>query len=87
MKALIFAALTVLSLPGCTTAEQVTGGPLKGTHLILCSYALPISQCQARAAQECPQGYKAAAYGGSINGKKMWARCTRDGVFDNDETQ
>ncbi|WP_180734900.1 hypothetical protein [Paraburkholderia sp. PGU19] len=75
-----------VAVSGCTTAETVDSGPLAGTKLLMCSYALPISQCQDRAVEECPNGYRAVKYSGSINGKKMYIRCTDDHQFINDET-
>jgi hypothetical protein len=77
----------IVSVSACTTVDTVDTGPLAGSKMVLCSYALPISQCQERAVQECPSGYQAVKYGGSINGKKMWLRCTDTGKFENDETK
>lgn len=85
ISAIVLACAVALS--GCTTAETVSSGPLAGTTMLMCSYALPISQCEGRAVQECPSGYQAVKYSGSINGKKMFIRCTSDGKFENDETK
>lgn len=87
MMVLAGAVAAAVALSGCTTAETVDKGPLAGTKLVMCSYALPIAQCQDRAVKECPSGYQAVKYGGSMNGKKIWILCNDTGKFENDETK
>lgn len=88
-----FICIAAVFLAGCTTAEVYDKpGDLQGTTEVVCTYTLPISQCQERMVKECPNGYRVIKYGAyvahgwrGVAGKRMNAMCTSDGKFINEE--
>ena len=75
MKRILFAAISITLLAGCTTTQEIRRPDGSVEYLVACGASLGWNICYDKANELCPEGYKTLSEDAGFNRKELRIAC------------